>query len=253
MRGVRVFEIAEPYACQECPLQDCPGLRPLDDAQLAYMQSVKEAEFSCERGDIVLKEGDETDHLFTVLDGVAIRYLELEDGRRQIINFMFPGDLIGLQGAFDEPLSHSVEAVLPLRLCRFRRSDFVHLIKEHPRLGFDITWLAAKEENALEGHIVSLGQRSARERVVYLAAWLLDRALATGIAREGNKLSMAITQSQIADMLGLSLVHTNRTIKSLDRDGLVEWSSREICVPDMAKAAKFASFERSETGHRPFV
>ena len=98
MRGVRVFEIAEPYACQECPLQDCPGLRPLDDAQLAYMQSVKEAEFSCERGDIVLKEGDETDHLFTVLDGVAIRYLELEDGRRQIINFMFPGDLIGLQG-----------------------------------------------------------------------------------------------------------------------------------------------------------
>ena len=64
---------------------------------------------------------------------------------------------------------------------------------------------------------------------------------------------MAITQSQIADMLGLSLVHTNRTIKSLDRDGLVEWSSREICVPDMAKAAKFASFERSEQGHRPFV
>ena len=248
-----MFEIAEPYACLECPLQDCPGLRPLDGAQLAYMQSVKQAEVSCERGDMVLKEGDETDYLFTVLDGVAIRYLELEDGRRQIINFMFPGDLIGLQGAFDEPLSHSVEAVLPLRLCRFRRSDFVHLIKEHPRLGFDITWLAAKEENALEGHIVSLGQRSARERVVYLAAWLLDRALATGIARDGNRLSMAITQSQIADMLGLSLVHTNRTIKSLDRDGLVEWSSREICVPDMDKAAEFASFERSEKGRRPFV
>ena len=54
-------------------------------------------------------------------------------------------------------------------------------------------------------------------------------------------------------MLGLSLVHTNRTIKSLDRDGLVEWSSREICVPDMAKAAKFASFERSEKGRRRFV
>ena len=248
-----MFEVAQPYACLECPLQDCPGLRPLEERQRQYLQTVKQGEFRFERGDAVLLEGEETDHLFTILEGVAIRFLTLDDGRRQIVNFMFPGDLIGLQGAFEEAPSHSVEALLPLRMCRFRRDDFIALIKEHPRLGFDVTWLAAKEESALEGHIVSLGQRSARERVVFLAVWLLDRALATGIARKGNLLALPITQSQIADMLGLSLVHTNRTIRALDREGLVQWSSREICVPDMDKASAFANFERSGSGKRPFV
>ena len=252
-QGAAMFEVSDPYECQNCPLQDCPGLRPLESLQQAYMQSIKQGEFRFERGDTILEEDECTKHLFTILEGVAIRYRTLEDGRRQIVNLMFPGDLVGLQGAFEEELSHSVEVLLPARLCRFKRDDFVSLIKEHPRLGYDITWLAAKEETALEGHIVSLGQRSARERVAYLAVWLLDRALATGVAKKGNRLHLSITQAQIGDMLGLSLVHTNRTLRALDQDGLIQWSPREICVPDMEKASKLVGFERSKPSHRPFV
>lgn len=248
-----MFQLAEPHPCLLCPLQTRPGLRPLDERQRIYLQDLKEGEFRFERGDAIQEEGGRTEFLFTILDGVAIRFVTLDDGRRQIVNFMFPGDLIGLQGAFDEDLNNSVEALVPIRLCRFRRKEFLALIQEHPRLGYDITWLAAKEESALEGHLVSLGQRSAKERVVFLAVWLLDRALATGIASKGNILAIPVTQSQIADMLGLSLVHTNRTIRALDRDGLVRWTSREICVPDMEKASEFASFERSGTGQRPFL
>ena len=217
------------------------------------MNSIKQGERRFERGDPLVHEGEDVRHLYTVLEGVLIRYRTLEDGRRQIVNFMFPGDLVGLQGAFDEPSSHSVEALIPSRLCHFKRGDFVHLIKDNPQLGYDVTWLAAKEETALEGHIVSLGQRSAKERVVFLAVWLLDRALATCVANEGNTLSIPATQSQIADMLGLSLVHTNRTIRALDKEGLVEWNAREICVPDMDKAAGFANFDRSRKGHRPYI
>lgn len=248
-----MFEVAEPYQCMNCPLQDCRGLRPLDRGQREYMQSIKQGEKLFERGDTILREGDEARELYTVLEGVLIRYRSLEDGRRQIVNFMFPGDLVGLQGAFDEPSSHSVEALLPARLCVFKRNDFTHLVKENPRLGYDVTWLAAKEETALEGHIVSLGQRSAKERVVFLAVWLLDRAIATGLAHDNNVLDIPVTQTQIADMLGLSLVHTNRTIRALDREELVQWTTREICVPDMDKAADYADFEQSEKGKRPFI
>lgn len=248
-----MYEVSDPYDCLNCPLQDCRGLRPLEQKQRAYMTDFKDGEVRCERGDTILCEGDHARSLYTVLEGVLIRYRSLEDGRRQIVNFMFPGDLVGLQGAFDEPASHTVEALIPARMCVFPRSDFTSLIKEHPRLGYDLTWLAAKEETELEGHIVSLGQRSAKERVVYLATWLLDRALATGIADEGNKLSIPVTQSQIADMLGLSLVHTNRTIRALDREGLVEWSPRELCVPDLEKASDFSGFDRSGRGSRPFI
>lgn len=248
-----MHEVADPIPCPDCPLQSCSGLRPLEERQLTYMQAFKDGEVRLDRGDILIDEGMEHDRLYTLLDGVLIRSRSLEDGRRQIVNFMFPGDLIGLQGAFDEASSHTIEALIDARLCRFKRGDFTNLISTHPSLAYDITWLAAKEETALEGHIVSLGQRNARERVTFLAVWLIDRAQSTCLADDNNMIPLPITQSQIADMLGLSLVHTNRTLRQLEREGMVEWKSRSIRVPDLAKAADYAQFDRDAEKRRPFI
>ena len=239
--------------CRECPLQSCDAFRPLSEDKLEFMQSFKEDEVAYARGEIIAAQGGKSPHLNTMLEGMAIRYRSLEDGRRQIVNFMFPGDLIGLQGAFDDDLSHSVEALTDARLCVFPRNDFHRLMGEHPRLGYDLVWLAAKEETALEGHLVSVGQRTARERVTFLAVWLLDRALATGIADKSNRLDIPITQAQIADMLGLSLVHTNRTLKSLREEGLVDWKPGDLRIEDMKKACDFGQYTPIGEGKRPFI
>lgn len=244
--------VADPIPCRECPLQQCPGLRPHDERELIYMQQFKEGELRAQRGDAVIQENARSAHLYTVLTGVLIRFRTLDDGRRQIVNFMFPGDLVGLQGAFDQPSCNTVQALLDSRLCIFSKSRFPDLIAEHPQFGYDLVWLVAKEETALEGHIVSLGQRSARERLTYLAVWLLDRALDTGIAAPGNVLRLPVTQSQIADMLGLSLVHTNRTIKQLAKERVVVWRPGEISVPDMDVACEVAQFSRAKS-RRPFL
>lgn len=248
-----MHSVPDPIPCRQCPLQDCPGLRELDERHLTYMQEFKAGEVRVDRAEVLIEQETETRHLYTMLEGVMMRYRTLEDGRRQIVNFMFPGDLAGLQGAFEEPASHTVEALIDARLCVFKRSEFGRLIGDHPRLGYDLVWLAAKEERALEEHIVALGQRSARERLTYLAVWLLDRALATGVSASDNVLHISITQSQIADMLGLSLVHTNRTVRQLEREGLVIWKTREIIVPDMDRACEFAHFERRLGKIRPFI
>lgn len=239
--------------CSACPLQDCPGLRPLEPDEIAYMQGFKQGEVRAERGERIIEQDRVGQSLYTILEGIAIRFRELEDGRRQIVSVMFPGDLVGLQGAFDERATHSVEAITPCRLCVFDRSRFRDLIADKPDLGFDLTWLAAKEERALEEHIVALGRRSAKERVAYLAVWLLSRARKSCIVEDSEVLCLSITQSQIADMLGLSLVHTNRTIKALDRSGLVHWKQREVVIPDLDKAAEFANFDSSSDRHRPFI
>src|SRR5688572_27556800 len=238
--------------CVLCPLRDCVGLRPLDPAQIEYMQRFKQGELRVDRGTQVLVQGQRSAHVFTVLEGVLIRYRLLEDGRRQIVNFMFPGDLIGLQAALGEPLAHSVEALTAVTLCVFVRERFPELLRNHPELGYDVIWLAAKEEESLEEHLVALGQRTARERIAYLAVFLVQRAIDTGTAR-GDSVTLSVTQSQIADMLGLSLVHTNRTLQALRQANLISWNLSEIQITDMAAAREFARFDHNSHGPRPYL
>ena len=248
-----MLEVEQAYSCLECPLQNCSGLRQLTPARRAAIQQFKLGEVIVPANEDVLRQGEFSTNLFTVLDGVLIRYRRLEDNRRQIVNFMFPGDLIGLQGSFDEPNTHSVEALLPSRLCKFERNAFHDIVTEQPQLSYDLIWVAAKEETALEEHLVAVGQRSSKERVTYLAVWLLDRAIATGMVDERNELRLPIRQGQIADMLGMSLVHTNRTLRALERDQMVEWSPGHIRIPDLDKAYDFAHFERSPAKPRPYI
>ena len=248
-----MITVANPVPCRRCPLADCPGLRPHEPEEIPYIERFKQGEIRLERGELLLEQGATRGGLFTVLGGILMRSRSLEDGRRQIVNFMFPGDLIGLQNTFGEPATHSVEALVPARLCKFDAGRYYELITAQPSLGYDITWLAATEETALEGHLVALGQRSARERVAYMAVWLLQRARATSLTDGRNRLEVPITQTQIADMLGLSLVHTNRTIKALEREGLVTWRQGVIDVPDLDAAAQFAHFSPLPERRRPFL
>ena len=239
-------------ACAECPLALCAGLRPLDPAQVEWMQAFKQGELRIDRGAEVLVQGLRSAHVYTVLDGVLMRYKLLEDGRRQIVNFMFPGDLVGLQAAMGEPLSHSVAALTPATLCIFSRERFPEFIGSHTDLAYDVVWLAAKEEQALEDHLVALGQRSASERIAYLAVYLVQRAMETGMAR-GTTVALSITQSQIADMLGLSLVHTNRTLQTLRSANLIGWTQSEIHVADLDAARDFARCEPPASIARPYL
>ncbi len=239
-------------SCLDCPLLGCEGLRPLDKPQLKFMQGFKQGEFRIEKGTQSLVQGSISPHVYTLLEGVLFRYRILEDGRRQIVNYVFPGDLIGLQGAMDDPLMHGCEAVTEATLCIFSRDRIVELFAEQPRLGYDLIWLAAKEESALEEHLVSVGRRTAKERMVYLALFLLERAAATGLTKK-PVLDISITQSQISDTLGLSLVHTNRTLQALRKMGMVNWTLTSIAIPDIEAARTFAKYEGAGGSMRPYI
>ena len=248
-----MISVANPVPCNQCPLADCSGLRAHEPAEIPHIEAFKTGEVLIERGEMLIEETVTRGGLYTLLDGMMMRYRTLEDGRRQIVNIMFPGDLVGLQGAFGEPASHSAEALLPSRLCVFDNARYYDLIVARPSLGYDITWLAAKEETALEEHLVALGRRSAKERVAYLAVWLMERARGACMVASDGRLLVTITQTQLADMLGLSLVHTNRTIKVLEREGLVIWRQGGIVVPDKNRTADFAHFDLTKEKPRPFL
>jgi len=239
--------------CEMCPLISCEGLRQPPTDLRHWIAAFRQGEARYARGDQVFGQGSTPRYLYTVLSGVLMRTRLLEDGRRQVINFMFPGDFIGLQAALEGEMSHAVEAVTAVTLCVFARERFFDMAASQPRLSFDLTWLSAHEEAALEEHIVSLGQRNARERMAALAVFLVQRAIDTGLAPNGT-LTITVTQSQIADMLGLSLVHTNRTLQALRRLRLVDWTVNAISIPDMNAAREFAGIDGGVLGlPRPYI
>src|SRR5690606_4132577 len=119
------------------------------------------------------------------------------DGRRQVLNYVMPGDMIGLQGSIMGEMQHSVEALSNLMLCVFERDELYALYRKFPSLAFDITWLAAREECMLDENLLSLGRRTALERAAYLLAFIESRASSVGLNGGKNPVEIPITQTHI--------------------------------------------------------
>jgi CRP/FNR family transcriptional regulator, anaerobic regulatory protein len=136
-------------SCRQCPLRNLPIFPQLEASELEFVQRFKGGEQTVEPGATILLEGSSSGQLFTVLRGLGLRYKMLPDGRRQVINFVFPGDFIGLQAAVMGEMKHSVEATTAMTLCTFDRADLWSLFRNYPARAFDLTWLAAVEEHLL--------------------------------------------------------------------------------------------------------
>src|SRR5262249_5597112 len=141
------------------------------------------------------------------------------DGRRQILNFLFPGDFIGMQERIAVESPHGVEALSQARLCAFPGERLWDLYRNYPELGYNLTWLTAHEEHIVDDNLLTVGRRGAEERMATLLIHFVKRAEAAGLGAEGS-VPFPVKQQHIADALGLSLVHTNKTLRRLERLGL---------------------------------
>ena len=240
------------YPCDQCPLLKRETFRDFDAKELNFVSKFKRGELTVDKGAIVLAEGTRNPHLFTVLIGWGFRYKLLPDGRRQIVNFTMPGDLIGLQGSLMGEMQHSVEALSPMTLCVFERSELMSLYKEHPSLAYDVTWLASREECMLDENLLSVGRRTAVERLAYLLAFLVTRGLSSGLFNDETPV-LPVTQQHIADTLGLSLVHTNKTVRRLVDRSLLRWRDRGCEILDVDGLQKVAGWHGTQEGKRPFI
>ena len=230
-----------------------PGFRPFEPQELRFVSSFKIGELVAEAGTTLLSEGAHSAHLYTLLSGWAFRYKTLPDGRRQILNYALPADFIGLQGSVNDEMQHSVEALTDVMLCVFPREKLWNLYTDFPTLAFDVTWLAAREEQMLDEGLLSVGRRTALERLAYLLLSMFQRAEEVGLTK-GNAIQFPFTQQHVADTLGMSLVHTNKTLQRLTATKTMRWKERRFEILDRDALAKLANFERPEPrARRPFV
>lgn len=214
-----------PPRCQDCQLRATAAFKPISAEETTFIEAFRSSTAVVRAGGTIIYEQKPNGKLFTLYSGWAFRYKSLSDGRRQILNFLLPGDLIGLQQEFAEGAMHGIEAVTDVELCVFPRDGLWQLFREHPGLGYDVTWLSAREEGMVDDNLLTAGRRNAGERVAMLLMHLYRRLEGIGLERKdpdglGGTVEFPINQQHIADTLGLSLVHTNKTLRRLRQLGL---------------------------------
>ncbi|KKB07316.1 Crp/Fnr family transcriptional regulator [Devosia chinhatensis] len=236
--------------CEQCPLRPLETFRDFTAPEIKFVSHFKTGEMMAEPGAVIVSEGAHSAHLYTLLSGWAFRFKTLPDGRRQVLNYLLPGDLVGLQGSVIGEMDHSVEALSSVVLCVFQRDRLDELFGAHPGLGFDVTWLAAQEERMLDNHLLSLGRRTALERTAYLLSFLHERALALEM---GKRVQIPINQQHVADTLGLSIVHTNKTLRKLTNMELIRWLGGACEVLDLDGLMDVAGWEGLSRRKRPLI
>jgi len=236
--------------CQNCPLRGRQLFVDLTSDELDFMKEFKIGELSVDAGTTVLLEGSSSPQLYTALYGMGLRYKMLDDGRRQVVNFVFPGDFIGLQAGVMGEMQHTVEATTNMTLCVFSRSEIWSLFKHQPERAYDLTWLAAQEEHFLGETLATVGQRNGAERIAWGLLKIYLKGEQLGLAKDGV-MKLSYKQAEIADALGLSLVHTNRTLKSLREKQIAAWQNDILTIWDLEGLAKIAGTGLDRPKPRP--
>ncbi|WP_299658367.1 Crp/Fnr family transcriptional regulator [uncultured Tateyamaria sp.] len=238
--------------CSNCPLRKLDAFLDMSGAEVAFMERFKTGELEAQPGTEIMAQGQSSTHLFTCLKGMGLRYKTLEDGRRQVVGFVLPGDFIGLQAGVMSEMEHSVEASTPMRLCTFNRSDLWTLFTSHPSRAYDLTRIAALEEVFLGEALAVVGQLDAIAKL----SWALHRfyvRLASVNMNDENHVRLPYRQQDLADALGLSLVHTNKTLARLREDQIATWSDDQLTIHNMERLSKLARVDSQGIAKRPLI
>ncbi|MBQ0822860.1 helix-turn-helix domain-containing protein [Microvirga sp. HBU67558] len=211
-----------------------------DDDRRALETATRQVRAYRPREDVI-HEGDQPESVKLLLDGWACRCKQLEDGRRQIMAFFVPGDLCDVRVFILRQMDHSIMTLSPATVATIPRDTMLALMEQHPRITQALWWSTLVDEAVLREWVVNLGQRSADERLAHLLCELFIRLQAVGLTR-GNTCELPVTQGELADTLGLTTVHVNRTLQELRRDGLVDLRGKTLTLRDLDGLQRLALF-----------
>jgi CRP-like cAMP-binding protein len=238
--------------CFECALRACGLFKPVSRDELASINEMKRDHLTRPAGGEIIVTGHDSAELYTLYSGWAFRFKTLPDGRRQILNFLLPGDLLGLQAAMFDSAQHGIEALTKVELCLLPRRKVWDLFGTMPALAFDVTWLGAREESYVDENLLSVGRRNAAERIAALIIALYKRADALALVTD-QTFAFPLSQQHIADALGLSLVHTNKTLARLRRMGMYTQSNGSLTLVNPRVLQRVAQYFDEELAARPLI
>ncbi len=204
----------------------------LPETAAALDDAIRGRTVSAMAGRELVCEGDPADRIRMLLSGWAARYKSLEDGRRQIVNLVLPGETCDAQIYLLKRMDHSISALTSVVYAEIERERFEALIAADRMLA-EAFWCETLSDAAIQREwTLNLGRRDAFERVAHVLCEVIERLRPVGLL-DGDSCAFPITQTDLADATGLSVVHVNRTLQELRSSGLIVLRERTLTVPDL--------------------
>lgn len=215
----------------------------LDDRERSALASMAERVVEVPARRDIVHEGEPFDRGFIVDWGWACRYTILSDGRRQILNFLIPGDHVGNAAAVFERADHSIATLSPARLSVFPSETLSDLAGRYAGIRAAFDWSTQCELAVARARLVDVGRRAAYQRLAHLILELHHRLQLVALAGD-DPFVLPLTQEMLADALGLTIVHINRTVRHLREQGLICFSNGRLTILDADRLARVADFDK---------
>lgn len=232
-----------PLACADCAIGSHTLYRNVHrhapDQLTACRTSIK----ALASGRFLYRQEDRPEAIYTVYKGWLCRLREISGGRKQVLSFIIPGDVITYSSIFmpGQRLSYGIKAISDVELCRFEANDFRRLIHQEPHFLKPYHEDLAEYLEAVTCRLADLGQQSARARLGHLFADLYKRHEKRGML-VGGCFDLPVSQEMLANKLGMTKAYLNRTIGLLRREGLISLEDGRLHIHSLEKLQKFAEY-----------
>ncbi|MFK7857667.1 MAG: Crp/Fnr family transcriptional regulator [Granulosicoccus sp.] len=183
-------------------------------------------------GTTLLFEGDVCKELYILLDGWVARSRCLDNGKRLTLNFHMPGAFLGFQTDLLAPSGSTIRCITETVVCVFPRTAFTSLLKNNTALGSALEFSKAEDEKRMQENLINIATRPARARIANLILTLHKRIVSVYPEENHADVHWPLTQQDIADTLGLSNVHVNRALRTLDKEQVLSLKKNRLQIHD---------------------
>ena len=215
----------------------------LDARQEQALLDLPYSVLTVEKQKVVVRQGDAVSHCWLVLAGYCVRFKHVGSGARQIVSIHMKGDLVDLQNALLGVADHGVQTLTSCRMAKIPIEAVRHLSDIEPAIK-DALWFDTLVDASIHREwVANVGRRDAPTRIAHLLCEFGLKLDAIGLDQLDYELPM--TQEQLADATGLTAVHVNRVLQSLENDGLIKRvTSKSVLIGDWKRLAAAGDFQR---------
>ncbi len=235
----------QPGRCADCPVRKFAPYSGVTASLLNTLESTRLDDRIVPPRRNIFWEQKGASEIFTLYEGWAFTFKLLPDGRRQILDFLLPGSLIGLHGLWFKAMPHSAQALTSVSLCVFDKAKFAKLLRQKPQFEWELLKHSAVRQARRDQRLTDIGRRPAKERIARLILEIFGQLTARGMV-DGHSFTFYPRQQHIADAVGLTKVHVSRTLQALRQEGLLELTRDSATILDIKGLKELADY--TETG-----